>query len=270
MRACVLGNSHLGMLAAAFNEAPPENTELVFCGKPGLVSSDFDLKGTILSAGTAGLRDHFEKLNTPEHLALSEFDMIVFVGLTASVYDVSGLVSAHRVSGWPRTEELLRKNDGNNSDSLPLLTQSALLDSLIEITKTRTTFELLRRLREVTDIPAFIVPQPYPSTRVLRPGNKHPTFKRIYRDGDGAHAVAALVQSYETAFGGIGDTRLLVQSPRTVSHSFLTRRRFSRNSVRINHEAKQSPDDVLHANANFGRTVMNRLFEDSGENPTLE
>ncbi len=257
MRICVFGNSHLGMLAAACHAAPPEGAELVFWGKRGLCSTDFSLNGSTICAETADLRSSLGKLGVPDEIDLARFDALVFVGMTASVFTVAGLVSAHHVYGWPGTDKIL----SGSGHGPGFLSRSALADGLVRATEDDAAFRILERLRSATDAPAVVVPQPYPSVRAVRDNSKYTSLRQVLERGIGAEAVAVLSDSYQVAFGRLADTRVLLQPPGTVVHGFLTKVKFTRGAVRINFETKQSRKDILHANAAFGRLALVRLLD---------
>jgi hypothetical protein len=259
MKVCVIGDSHMAMVAAAYHATSNDDMQMVFFGKPGLAVEEVSLDGTVLSFTDKRQNTLLAEMGTPEKIDLSEFDAIVFVAMAASIFSAVGLVSQHRVAGWPSTQEMLQSTPLDAPFKTHLLSQAAMQANLVETTKRGATFYLLQGLRHHSQVPVFVVPQPYPSERVLKRAGKYGVFKRVHWAGEGKQIVASLVQSYIDVFAPIDQVTLLQQSASTISKDFFTSDEYSRDGVRLRELRKQGRKDILHANAAFGERVLEQL-----------
>lgn len=257
MKLCVIGNSHAGMLGAAIRDYRPAGLSLSFFAKPKFDSDEIRFSGTVVSARSRALKRSLGKLGFADHQDLSEFDGVVLVGMSASVFAVSSLLTRHWVYGWPSTQSLL--SDGIKTSGplrRPLLSEAAILAALCHMTQGGAAYKILKALRKTNPIPVCIVPQPFPAERVLAPGAKFPVLQRIQRNKDGPSLIRVLERSHETAFGPFERVALLKQQPQTVVSGWLTSNAFSHNSVRYDGISRQDENDVLHANSAYGDLVL--------------
>ena len=259
MKLCVIGNSHLGMLAAAYLEARPRNLQLTFWGKPKLQVTDFCLTGMELCAEDPMLKTRLRSMHAPDNLKLSDFDAIVFVAMTASMFTAARLLSTHRIFGWPEAERSMRTNTGSGPFDYPLLTASALRSSLIAGIKDNVAYQVSEEIRQQSDLPIIFVEQPYPSERLLKIDGRHKTLKRVQEFGQGRLLAKALNRALQEATGDLAQVSFIGQPQRTVVHGFLTRDRFTREAVRFDPQIKQHEQDILHTNIAFGHIVLRRI-----------
>ena len=259
MKICVIGNSHLGMLAAAYLEGPPKGAEFVFWGRPGLKVTDARFDGPVLVAEESELKSRLAMMGTDEALDLSKFDCVVLVAMSVSAFAVSGLLTAHRVFGWPGTEPLMA--EGPEPMVVPMISQSALHASLVAKSQRGTAYGMVKRLRAVSDCPVVIVPQPFPSVRALDVEDKYHVFKRVQRNGEGAQFAQCLQAALCASFKGFSDVTVIEPANRAHVHGFLTKKKFTRGAVRFNPDAKQPQRDILHANAGLGHIMMRRVLD---------
>lgn len=249
----------MAMLAAACRAATNVDMHMVFFGKPSLAVEEVSLDGTVLSFTDKRENARLVEMGTPEKIDLSEFDAIVFVAMAASIFSVVSLLSQHRVAGWRSAQEMLQTKPLDPPLKTHLLSQAAMHADLVETTKRGATFYLLQGLRDHSQVPVFVVPQPYPSERILSRAGKYGVFKRKHRAGEGKQIATALEQSYIDVFAPIDQVTLLPQSAHTISKDFFTSDEYSTEGVRLRELRKQGRKDILHANAAFGEIVLDKL-----------
>lgn len=248
MKLCVIGNSHVAMLVQATREAAPEGLDLTFFARQGRGPEGVRLKGTEMFALHKALQQSLARMGMPDRVDLATFDGFVLVAMTASVFSMSGMVSSHAVHGW-----------GNNEDERPLMSRAALEASLRTSIVDNIAHRMLRKIRRVSDKPVLLVPQPFPAEAAIAPGTRFPALREIHDRGIGPQAVAALRNAHVDVFGDMAGVHLLTQPDDTVVQGFLTAEPFTRGAGRLNPEGRQPEDDLLHANAAYGRHVLDQI-----------
>ncbi|WP_219928984.1 hypothetical protein [Pseudoprimorskyibacter insulae] len=234
------------MLIAAHRKFGPAGLDLTVFAKPAMEPEDAALDGTVLTAKTDAMRDRLAQMGTPDHVDLAEFDAVVFVAMSISVFTGLRIAQAHHVEGWP----------GRGNAPLAELSSAAYRTSLTALAQDSLPGRMATALQGQINAPIFIVPQPCPAEGILTMPRRFPLFARLANDGNGPALLADLRAGLEAAFAGV---HLLHQPEDTIAHGFLTRQRFSRGAVRLNVDASLPPDDFVHANAGYGRVVLERI-----------
>ena len=104
MKLCVIGNSHAGMLAAAFRDAPPEGVDVTFFARQGKGLDQVRLRAGELRMPNREARKAMGRMGMPGRIRVNAFDAFVIVGMTATVFALAPMVSGHAVLGWPSTQ----------------------------------------------------------------------------------------------------------------------------------------------------------------------
>lgn len=260
MKLCVIGSSHVAMLMLAERDAPTPGLDLTFYAAPSGGVEAAELDGTTLRAVTPELRARLDMTGAPHAVDLNDFDAVVFVGETVSVFSAVALVRQANVSDWPSAAPLIAAAGEPFAPVLkrPLLTRAAYVAALAGAAREKLTYRLARALRERSDVPIAVVPQPYPAERVLE-GNA-PVVRRIHRDGDGASLATCLAEAHEAAFAGIDRLHIVSQPPETVTGDFLTHDAFARHAMRLSLQQRQPKDDVLHMGGAYGRLALDAVL----------
>ncbi|MEZ5721024.1 MAG: hypothetical protein R3D59_04700 [Paracoccaceae bacterium] len=263
MKLCVIGNSHVGMLRAAARNLGPDGPELTFFAKAGAGIEKATIEGTVITARDPELRRAQARFGMPEAVDVARFDATVLVAGTASIYSALAILQDHRVSGWP-SGAAPRDPSGAPLDrpaDKPLVSESAFTAALADLTRDGVSYRFARAFRQASDVPIFVVPQPYPSERVFdstRPGAYG--FQRARRHGEGAAIATCLNTAIDRAFAEIGSVEVLHQPADTVAHGFTTARAFSRDAVRVDGDTAQHAEDLLHVGAAYGARVLERVY----------
>jgi hypothetical protein len=251
MKLCLIGNSHVAMLAAAANTFEFSGLTCLPIAKPSLELSDFSLDGTVLSGVSAPLRTRLAEAGLPGNVDLESCDAVVLVACTVSVFTAVRFTQTHRIDGWPSTE---------TPEARPLLSRAAFVASLAEIARKSVAGQLANQLSTCTK-PVFFIPQPYPSRRILRQKQRYPLFARIAEHGQGVSLAHDLFRAQQEAYGDQPHLQLLRQDDRTVAQDFLTAAEYTRGSVRLTLSAQQPADDVIHANHHLGALYLRKILQ---------
>jgi hypothetical protein len=256
MKLCVVGNSHAGMIVAAHRDLGWSSDDLTVFAKPSLLPGDIVADGTVLRAGNAAMADRLAAMGTPDALDLAGFDAVLCVAMTPSVFSAAQVLQHHSVLGWPSTAMLPLESDPAVRH---LISPGAYRAILLRLVADSEMVQLLHSIARPDGPPVFFAPQPYPAENILEHKGKYPLIKRLHREGDAAPLVSALEDAHRTVFAELPRVTYLEQAADTVAEDFLTRRAFTRGSVRLNIEMKHRKTDVLHANAAFGGKLLKRL-----------
>lgn len=257
MKLCVIGNSHAGMLAAAYREWGLTDVDLTFFARPSMLPTDLQLEGSVVYTVVPEFIERLAKNNVPPRVNLAEYDGIIFVGLTVSVFTGAQCLLNHAVYGWPSTSKLMTTNYPAKRH---FLSEPALQETLRHLIQNSPACAMSMALADQKTGPVFIVPQPYPSVQILESKRKSPIIKRLHRNNEGHLLGDALEQSHKSILEPIERVKYISQDPDTIEHGFLTSAPFSRNSVRLNIDQKHNKNDVLHANAPFGKRVLANIL----------
>jgi len=262
MRLCVIGNSHVGMLRAAARDLGEDRPEITFFAKAGAGIEKASVEGSVIAAQDRRLRAAQARFGMPQRVDVATFDATILVAGTASVYSALRILQDCRVSGWPSCVADREPDDPRNRKPAhrALISDSAFVAALADQARAGVSFRFAEAFRRATDVPIFLVPQPYPSERVFestRPAEYG--FLRARKTGDGAAISACLTRAIDQAFGGIGNLTVLHQPADTIAHGFTTARAFTRDAVRVDGDTAQHPADLLHVGPAYGKRVLARV-----------
>ncbi len=258
MKLCVIGNSHAGMLAAAFRETPLDGVDVTFFARQGKGLDQVRLRAGELRMPNRDARKAMVKMGMPGRIRVDAFDAFVLVGMTATVFALAPMVAGHAVYGWPSARDEIAES---GMTERPLMSQEALSETICAAIRTNTAMGLVTKIRKESQVPILLVPQPFPSAEVLTRRGSFQGFQQIHRRGDGAAAAQALAQAHAEVFGDMAQAILLEQPAETIEHGFLTAQDYTRGATRLNVDGRQPDADILHANAAYGGLVRGQILK---------
>jgi hypothetical protein len=259
MRLCVIGNSHVGMLRAAARDLGDDGPEITFFAKAGAGIENARVRGSVIAATDRELRAAQARFGMPEKVDVAGYDATILVAGTASIYSALRILQACRVSGWPSCRAA-PENVGPRDPRSParaLVSEPAFVAALTDHARAGASFRFAGAFRRASNVPIFLVPQPYPSERVFestRPRDYG--FLRARGNGDGGAISACLNRAIDRAFGEIGNVAVLHQPADTIAHGFTTARAFTRDAVRVDGDTAQHAADLLHVGPAYGKRVL--------------
>ncbi len=250
MKLLMIGNSHAAMVADALSQGGGDGLDVTFFAQAGRgpVGAAFD--GAKITAEDPKLRAALDTLGMPETVTLTDYDAIVLVGMTTSVFSAVPLTQKHRILEW--------KPDPLAAPWRTPVSQALVAETLRHSVLDGQAMRYVRHIRGVTDCPIRLLPQPLPSEDILT----HPkwgAFKNTAKWGEGAFHAQAVTQAIAAAFGDFSALECLVQPASTVAQGFLTKSKFRKGAKRLNIKYVQEEDDVLHANAAMGKLMLAAL-----------
>ena len=254
MKVCAFGNSY--MIAI----------------KDAIEDSDSSLKGSVTFAGCyagsfslsvvgdvvkPGPRFH---LNFAEHkgpdLLLSDYDAFLIVGLRFNFEHAAKIYAKHRL--WQHATE-----------DHHIISEKALQSSIKDQLSLTIAVDLARSLRQHTDKPIFLIPQPNPNealksmpltTDQLK--ELHERWQVLFQDDVGIEVYSAFVHAAEAVADDLS-AKFLPQPTDTMTPVFTD------HCYRVAFKPKFEPDprgavppregDILHANTVFGHRVMKQI-----------
>lgn len=260
MRLCVIGNSHVGMLRAAVRELGADAPDVTFFAKAGAGLDRATIRGPVIAAEDAGLREAQARFAMPQQVDVSDFDAVILVAGTVSVYSALRLLQSVHVSGWSAGP-----GPGSDPYGRALVSEPAFVAALADEARAGISHRFATALRRASDVAMFLVPQPYPSARVLESARPQEFgFLRARMRGEGNAIAECLARAIDAAFGEIDGLTVLHQPADTVAHGFTTAPAYTRDAVRVDGATPQFAADVLHVGPAFGTRVLARVAADLG------
>lgn len=262
MKLCVIGNSHAGMLAAAFRDAPLPGVDVTFFARQGKALDQVRLRAGELRMPNRDARKAMAKMGMPGRIRVDAFDAFVIVGMTATAFALAPMVAGHAVYGWPSA---MAEIEASGRTGRPLMSVAALTAALRAAIEGNTACGMIAKIRRQSRAPILLVPQPYPSVDVLARKDSFQGFRQLHRRGDGAAAAAVLDAAHREVFGPMAALRYLPPPGGTVAEGFLTQSRFTRGATRLDATGQQPDADILHANAAYGALVAQQIARELEE-----
>jgi hypothetical protein len=256
MRVLVIGNSHAACVIEAWRmregqERADGGLQLDFLAGAGSVLKEFGFDGLRVFALTPKGRAFQRRLGQPDMFVLADYDAIAVIGLELSIFRLVHIVGRNHVLGW----------DYENRNDLAVITRACLRDALSDAVDATGAAMILRRLGPVAaakGLRLLAVTQPYPARAILDDA-RGAGFALIARAGIGPQCR----EMYETVaaarMSALG-AGYLPQPQQSVIDDILTDRTFTAGAKRLVDLTKsQPPEDVLHANAAYGASVIDRI-----------
>jgi hypothetical protein len=256
MKLLVFGNSHAACLMEAYREGGVAvGHEVAFFVRSGSGVTDYALNGTRIAASTEAMASFLGRLGLAQEQDLAAFDALVVVASEVSLFPLVQVLNAYRVLDWGYEAR----------EGRPALTEAVLRMALSDALMRTSAARLMADLRAVpglADRPIHLLPQPYPSERLMKMARipAGAGVRRLVRDGFGAQAAA--VYSEELArFAGRFGAVLHLQPGDTIAQDCLTAVAYSTQARRLFDLNRYQPqEDILHANLAYGRLLLAQVL----------
>lgn len=256
MKLLVLGNSHTACLMEACREGEvTAGHEVAFFVRSGSGVTDYALQGTRIAASTEAMVAFLGRLGLAQEQDLAAFDALVVVASEVSLFPLVQVLNAYRVLEWGHE---LR-------EGRPALTEAVLRLAFSEALMATNAARLMADLRAVpalADRPIHLLPQPFPSERLMKMGRlpAGAGVRRLVRDGFGPPVAAVFAEElarFAAAFGAV----LHLQPAETITQDCLTAEGYSTKARRLFDLNRYQPqEDILHANLAYGRLLMAQVL----------
>ncbi len=245
VRGCVLGNSHVACLRAAWEAGASSAFSLDFVAAHADKLDGLEIARGRAIARTEPLRETLKKLRMRRSFQLDEYDFFLIIGCQISIFRAVHASLAMAV--WP-------EEPGDR----PLVSAACFEAALADALRETTGWRLASLLRQGTEAPIFLLPTPRPHAAVLFPESRFAGFRRVSRDERGAWVAAAYERACAAAFDGLAD--VLHQPPDTVIRDLCTAPAYSEGSLMLAvAQRHQREGDLLHANAAYGQVQLAQI-----------
>jgi hypothetical protein len=240
-RVCVLGNSHSACLKLAWDSLQVRYPQiaLTFFAQRGAGIADLEPRGGALVPTSAGLKKAITHTSGGHsRIDLQDFDVVLMVGVTCGY----PLVMSH-------------------------FSYAAARQTLLDLTPKTVAFDLIGKIRQISDIPIFVAHQP---------------LRTHLGDWDGANDLGPyrrLVDDLNDALMQDVGAILLRQPAQTIANQFFTRPEFAIGSMRLDiggksARANQTANPNSHMNARYGDIYLSThlpavAYATAGQSVTL-
>ncbi|SEV99650.1 hypothetical protein SAMN04488515_0570 [Cognatiyoonia koreensis] len=258
LNVCVFGNSHLAAVRDGFKRHegrwPDLNLTFVGAHKNGLAETS--CTDGILTPESEDAKFSFSRLAGLDQVDLRDTDAIVITGCGFALSRIAWLYRKARWAALPSVQ-----SDPAPTKAWSLVSRPAFLAMATEKLTDELAGRFIRVLRQGTDVPIYLCSQPRTTTGILTVG-KHSLDVLPFAINSGD--AAALSDLYETAAERAGDAlgvRYIAQNARTITDHVLTADPFTKGAIRLTMKGRyaQPKDDILHANATYGKVVLDQI-----------
>lgn len=257
MKVLVFGDSHAACLIEAWRAGGwPADWQMSFFVRPGSGPPEHAVTRRTIRATTPAFLDLLARLEQPAEHDLSAQDAFVIIGGGISLFPLLQILNTYDILDW---------GGEIGADSRPKITETVLRLALSDALRSTSAGRLLAELRAVpglSDRPIHLMPQPFPSQRVLtdRSIATGAGLRRIARLRLLARA-AALFHATAADLAQTWNARLHRQPDTTVHRHALTALPFTTEARRlVNLATPQPKTDILHANQAYGQLLLQGLI----------
>lgn len=253
MKVLIFGNSHAACIVDAARSNPDfKNMNFKFLVQSGRGPMDFSLTSGRLVARGENLIQSLKRLSLEITLDLEDFDAFAIVGCEVSIFTVIHILNKYHVIGWPKSRRI----------HLPSLTESVLRLAVSEAISSSSGVDIMNTLRRSPSLKGkklLVLPQPFPSERVLSNTGHGIGFRRLVQKKSGHLAVKVFHDELTSICKNL-DAECLYQVNETINESCLTRENFCVSANRLfNLKRKQPVDDILHTNVHYGELLIEQI-----------
>ena len=248
---CVIGNSHAAMLKAGLELVPgiAETISFEFFAAQSDLMRNTELRGTVIAPTTELTKRRIGSFSAGKvEIESADYAEFLVIGLGFNVIKAMDVLKDHGLFGF----------EGPESNIASYISRACFAAVLESTLRSSTAMHFSRMLRGVSAARIVVIPQPYPSEKILQ-GGQSDFWKRAAASG----LLEYVAQLYEaTARRVIAEAgcEYLPQPPETLQPGPFTQDRFSQDSIRLakdmNH--KHPPAEPYHMNAIFGSEVLKR------------
>lgn len=254
----IFGNSHLAAIKDGFEHFhgrwPELDATFVGAHKDGL--AEVACENGVLTPLSDNAIEDFERLAGLSSVDLSSTDAIVIVG--AGFAPVRAAMLYHRAR-WAELPSV-QVNPAPSPDWV-LVSKPAFSAMLQAKLMDEVAGRLIRIIKRDLDVPIFLVSQPRTTTRIMDI-TKHrlDIVRKAVLAGDSA-ALSAVYETNAQAAAATLDVTYIPQMPQTITQDMLTAEPYSKGAIRLAKLGRfsQPKEDVLHANAAYGKIVFDQI-----------
>ncbi len=256
-RGLIIGNSHAAALrlAATAFAADWAGLTLDFAAMHGEVTG-FAVRDGHLTGQMIEDRARLQQISGRDSFRLADYDFLAICGNTPSGFQPVQLWRQARCTALPSTQAAAL----HSGTDWALLSTPCFLAALTGLMQAARAFLLLADLAPL-GLPTFLIPTPLLSATAIDRAPRFAAFSDLHHQGDGA-ALAALAE--QALLAATGPRITAIHWPAEArQHGFFTHERFRHGARRLGtHDSLPQPsDDVLHANADYGRLVLTALYQ---------
>lgn len=253
-RICIIGNSHIAPIMTGVELITiPEDVEFDYFAGHSDVLRDMALRDNKLVPTTEVTRRRMAKLSAGrQEIEIADYSAFVLVGLRFNIVRIIEELFKYQIHGFDTAHNVTK----------PYLSRACLKALVMSILRYSTAGHYVSMLRKVTDRRITLIPQPYPSERIVK-GEQAMLWQEVSENGLHAH-VAQLYESLAQQLAGESKYEYMPQPLVTRSGAF-TQQRFSQDATALspdmNPHKKYPPSDPYHMNKLYGAIVLEQFLK---------
>jgi hypothetical protein len=245
-RVCIIGNSHAAALRSGLDLVPELNEKLAFdfFAAQSDLMREMELQGAVL-VPTSELTKRRMSIVSGGKLEIktADYTEFVIVGLGFNVLDVVNVLRKYRLHEFQ-----------GKGDEAPQFISRACFEALIEsMLRASTAVYFARLLRCASRARILVIPQPYPSSDILKDG--------IWKQAAESGLLTYVAQRYEDIARRLVEglqCEIMFQPAGTLLQDGITQAMYSVGSGRLGAEKTQMhpSGEASHMNALFGAETL--------------
>lgn len=264
MKALVFGDSHAACVIEAWRAGGwPADWQMSFFVRPGSGPPEHAVTGTTIRAVTPGFLDVLARLDQPTEHDLAAQDAFVIIGGGISLFPLVQVLNTYDILDW---------GGEIGAETRPTITEPVLRLAVAEAFRATPAGRLLAELRavpELADRPIHLMPQPFPSEKVLvdRSIASGAGLRRLARLRLLARAATLFHETTKDLARELG-AQLHRQPEPTIHRHAFTALPYSTEARRlVNLTQAQPKTDILHANRDYGVLLLQGLAAGADTKP---
>lgn len=254
----IFGNSHLAAVQDGYKQFagrwPEFDATFIGAHKDGL--AEVTCENGILTPYSKEAIEDFDRLAGLSRVDLTNSAAIVIIGAGFAPIRAAMIYHRARWAALPSVQA--------NPDPSPewfLVSKAAFSAMLQAKLLEEAAGRLIRILKRDIDTPIFLVSQPRATTRIMELGKHRLDIVRTAIEGRDGAALSDIYEANATTLCEALGVSYIPQAPGTITQDFLTAEAFSKGAIRLAKLGRfsQPKEDVLHANASYGKVVLDQI-----------
>lgn len=253
MRVCILGSSHIAAWKLGWERIRNHHAglSLTFFGSRGLTLQELKVAGDRLSSDSAMVTRFMAMTSGGKtEIVGAEYDAFVVIAL--------GFRSREALRIY---RECRAESHKGVAGRLALVSDACFDAALLGLMRKTVAFNVVSKVREITDRPILLAPQPAMSDEILSGQSRWIALQEAIEVGDDR----LLAESFGRISRAVENPQLKVldQPAETMSSPMLTAAKFQVGAPHMDEIQEAREDDLMHMNGEYGviavQHMMNRL-----------
>ncbi|SFI85931.1 hypothetical protein [Celeribacter neptunius] len=255
-RALMIGNSHVGAYMRALQQSDQDlGIDLECVAAHGDRLQAYTIEDGLFCGNFDDPDGKAARAGRKERARLADFDAILVTGMRFSIFHVTQVFRDLGVVAM----DSARDHETAARNGMTLISEALLRRIIVDRLSNALAMDVVRDLRQATDLPIWVMCQPRPTRQVLVKGTRFGTFCSALERGSGAFISETYERLAHETCARVG-AHYMAQPPETIDEDLFTDTRFMVGTLRPPFWQKNGRKvDFRHANARYGERMLTHL-----------